>query len=95
MLLELISRSLKVLHNAYPCTAGVTQAAIRPYLLDLGAVNGTFLNGERIEAERYYELLPKVIQTLCSTTFEVLFHSLVLICSLFAFAWFYVHAFSR
>lgn len=28
--------------------------------MDLGSTNGTFLNGERIEAERYYELLEKV-----------------------------------
>jgi smad nuclear-interacting protein 1 len=36
------------------------QLAIRPYLIDLDTVNGTFLNGERIEGSRYYELLPKV-----------------------------------
>ncbi len=36
------------------------QVAIRPYLMDLGTVNGTFLNGERIEGQRYYELLPQV-----------------------------------
>ena len=34
-------------------------AAVRPYLLDLGATNGTFLNGERLEPQRYYELLEK------------------------------------
>ena len=33
--------------------------AVRPYLMDLGATNGTYLNGERIEAQRYYELLEK------------------------------------
>lgn len=28
--------------------------------MDLGSTNGTFLNGERLEPERYYELLEKV-----------------------------------
>lgn len=36
------------------------QTAVRPYLMDLGTTNGTFLNGERIESERFYELLLKV-----------------------------------
>ena len=27
-----------------------------PYLLDLDSTNGTSLNGEKIEAARYYEL---------------------------------------
>jgi pSer/pThr/pTyr-binding forkhead associated (FHA) protein len=36
------------------------QSAVRPYILDLGSTNGTFVNNERIEAERYYELLVQV-----------------------------------
>ena len=28
----------------------------RPYVLDLEATNGTFLNGKRIEARRYVEI---------------------------------------
>lgn len=31
----------------------------RPYIIDLGSGNGTFLNGQRIEAQRYYELKEK------------------------------------
>lgn len=36
------------------------QFAVRPYIMDLGSVNGTYLNRERIESERFYELLPLV-----------------------------------
>uniref|UniRef100_A0A914W1E5 FHA domain-containing protein n=1 Tax=Plectus sambesii TaxID=2011161 RepID=A0A914W1E5_9BILA len=32
---------------------------IRPYIIDLGSGNGTFLNNERIEAQRYVELKEK------------------------------------
>lgn len=32
---------------------------VRPYLMDLGSTNGTFLNGDKLEPERYYELLDK------------------------------------
>ena len=30
-----------------------------PYLLDVGSTNGTFLNGERIDSARFYELRAK------------------------------------
>lgn len=30
-----------------------------PYIIDLGSGNGTFLNNERIEPQRYYELKVK------------------------------------
>jgi FHA domain len=36
---------------------------VRPYIMDLGSVNGTFVNNERIEGMRYYELLEQVTQS--------------------------------
>ncbi|GIM16430.1 hypothetical protein Vretimale_19060, partial [Volvox reticuliferus] len=50
-------------------------SAVRPYLLDLGSVNGTFLNGERLEPLRYYELMEKDVVRLGQSTREyVLLH---------------------
>ncbi len=39
---------------------GMMSADVRPYLMDLGSTNGCFLNGERLETQRYYELYEKV-----------------------------------
>ena len=30
---------------------------VKPYLMDLQTTNGTFLNGDKIEDQRYYEVL--------------------------------------
>mmetsp|Transcript_18994 Transcript_18994/g.31612 ORF Transcript_18994/g.31612 Transcript_18994/m.31612 type:complete len:111 (-) Transcript_18994:97-429(-) len=32
---------------------------VRPYIIDLNSTNGTKLNGERIDPQRYYQLLEK------------------------------------
>uniref|UniRef100_A0A061S969 Smad nuclear-interacting protein 1 n=1 Tax=Tetraselmis sp. GSL018 TaxID=582737 RepID=A0A061S969_9CHLO len=40
-------------------SSGILHKSVRPYIMDLGSVNGTYLNQERIEPERYYELLEK------------------------------------
>jgi len=42
----------------------------KPYLMDLGSTNGTFINGVRIEDARYYELRKGDVITLGSSTRE-------------------------
>lgn len=36
---------------------GERKGGVKPYLIDLESANGTWLNGERVEAGRYVELL--------------------------------------
>jgi smad nuclear-interacting protein 1 len=38
---------------------GIVKSLVVPYLMDLGSVNGTFLNGSKIDEKRYYELREK------------------------------------
>lgn len=42
----------------------------KPYLMDLGSTNGTFINGERIEDARYYELRKGDVITLGASSRE-------------------------
>ena len=39
------------------CLGGTVVALAPPFLQDLGSTNGTFLNGERLEAQKFFELL--------------------------------------
>jgi FHA domain len=39
---------------------GMMHSAVRPYIMDLGSTNGTYLNNERVEPQRFYELLERV-----------------------------------
>ncbi|XP_007904939.1 smad nuclear-interacting protein 1 [Callorhinchus milii] len=43
----------------YTRNDGTAGRRVRPYIIDLGSANGTYLNNQRIEAQRYYELREK------------------------------------
>jgi len=38
---------------------GTMGRRVKPYIMDLGSGNGTYLNNQRIDAQRYYELREK------------------------------------
>jgi len=48
---------------------------VLPYIIDLGSANGTFINNQRIDPERYYELRENdVLKFAFSTREYVLLH---------------------
>ena len=54
-----------------------TTRLVRPYLMDLNSTNGSFVNGSKIEPQRYVELLEKdVIRFGYSSREYVLLHDL-------------------
>lgn len=54
---------------------GTVGRRVRPYIIDLGSGNGTYLNNQRIEPQRYYELKEKdVIKFGFSSREYVLLH---------------------
>ncbi|CAD5207377.1 unnamed protein product [Bursaphelenchus okinawaensis] len=56
---------------------GVPGKRILPYIIDLGSSNGTYLNGDKIEAQRYYELKEKdVVKFGFSSREYVILHEL-------------------
>ena len=50
--------------------ASTPMKTVKPYIIDLESTNGTFLNGERIEPRRYYELRKTDLLTFGSSTRE-------------------------
>lgn len=44
---------------SYERDDGSSGKRVKPYIIDLGSANGTFLNNQPIEAQRYYELFEK------------------------------------
>mmetsp|Transcript_57144 Transcript_57144/g.66798 ORF Transcript_57144/g.66798 Transcript_57144/m.66798 type:complete len:310 (-) Transcript_57144:425-1354(-) len=51
-------------YRATPDSDNPGKLKCRPYLMDLGSTNGTFINGIRLEEARYYELKKRDVITL-------------------------------
>ncbi len=60
----------------YDRADGTKGRRVRPYIIDLGSANGTYVNNQRIEAQRYVELMEKdVVKFGYSTREYVLMHA--------------------
>jgi smad nuclear-interacting protein 1 len=57
-------------YRAVPDKSAGDEIRCKPYLMDLGSTNGTFINGQRLEEARYYELRRKDVITLGMSTRE-------------------------
>ncbi|KAL6538397.1 hypothetical protein OROGR_012385 [Orobanche gracilis] len=57
--LQQTTRCASVPHVEEENRDGTMSKRVRPYLMDLGSTNGTFLNDNQIEPQRYYELFEK------------------------------------
>ncbi len=45
----------------YKRNDGSTGRTVKPYIIDLNSTNGTFVNNQKIEVQRYFELREKVL----------------------------------
>ena len=53
--------------------AFVQEPHVIPYLMDLESTNGTFLNGDKLEGARYYEIRNKDVVRFGESTREYVF----------------------
>ncbi|ORY32980.1 SMAD/FHA domain-containing protein [Rhizoclosmatium globosum] len=51
-----ISKQHAVLQYRFVSSSDQGGRAVKPYIIDLDSANGTFLNGQKIDGSRYYEL---------------------------------------
>jgi smad nuclear-interacting protein 1 len=52
---------------------GDKKSTVRPYVIDLESINGTYLNGERLESSRYCEVRDKDMMKLGNSEREYVF----------------------
>eukprot|EP01018_Ginkgo_biloba_P000086 Gb_31066 [translate_table: standard] len=62
---------------------GTLSKQVRPYLMDLGSTNGTLLNDNRLEPQRYYELFEKDTVKFGNSRYAIVWHSFYLFVSRF------------